>query len=169
MITQREFAEIETDPGRIITPEDITDLEMLQLYYLQRAGASPMLVRGNTFGIPCFNLSYNIYLDMLKGANPIWADMFTVAPDAFNEWIILNAGQNIIIMAMHMETSTIGEASLEYLASVNYPHQQQLFAVARQLKERIRQIWDGWVAIGKPFYKLHDLPSHFRSVTMAVK
>ncbi|MDR1192242.1 MAG: hypothetical protein LBK60_11380 [Verrucomicrobiales bacterium] len=169
MITQREFTDMETDPRRIIAPADITDLEMLQLYYLQRGGASPLLMRGDTLGIPCFHLPRGIYLDMLKGDNPIWANMFTVAPAAFNEWIVLNPGHDIIIMAMHLETGSIGEASLEYLAGVNYCHQRRLFTVVRQLRERLRRIWDDWTSHGKPFYKLRDLPLDFCSATILTK
>ncbi|ACD83223.1 hypothetical protein [Candidatus Methylacidiphilum infernorum] len=169
----------ESDLSKIVYPEDLgtpfpdysedrsSSLSLKALlfeaYFFQRLGKEIPKNRDNEPVFPAIIVERSFFLSLLEGEYPLWAQMYDEAPEAWEEWFIIDNPKKpgSVILSMPIDQKGVGIHSLDFIQRCHHPMKEELLECCKKLKESCNALYSLWEKRKFRFVSFERLPKGF--------
>ncbi|TFE67988.1 hypothetical protein A7Q09_07730 [Methylacidiphilum sp. Yel] len=167
----------EKELSKIVFPEDLgihfnEELEssplslraiLFEAYFYQRLGKEIPRNSNNEPSFPAIVIDRNFFLSLLDGEYPLWSQMYDEAPEAWEEWFIIDNPKKpgTVILSMPIEKKEIGNHSIEFIKSSLHPLKNELLECCKKLSASCQLLYSIWEKRNFRFVVFNKLPKDF--------
>ncbi|TFE66183.1 hypothetical protein A7Q10_02290 [Methylacidiphilum caldifontis] len=178
--TLRTEEKEEKDLSKIVFPEDLSlnhndygpedqsfSLSyrslLFEAYFYQRLGKDLPRSADNEPAFPAIIVERDFFLSLIEGDYPLWAQMYDEAPEAWEEWFVIDNPKKpgSIMLSMPIEEKEIGIHSIKFIQKCDHPLKEELLDCCKKLQESCVLLHSSWEKRDFRFVSFERLPKDF--------